>query len=295
MRQVWDNDKGLTLIELMIALSLLGLVVSGGYSIFYFAHQSFVKSTITADIQRDMQLALIQMANSLRTAYQAEYFDTRANSLPRLEDLQPDEIIILIQNGKLVMYKTPAPVVLAGGHEDLAQYEVIFRPVRDSGVLLQNVVEVELKAGDNQMAVSVMLLNLRDKAIEGDPGAGADAFRYRAVRSLDDLEENGGGQDLPARCFIATAVYGSEAWPTNTLRRFRDRVLLPTSIGRVAVDLYYIYSPYVAVLLGKSHLLRWIAGTALVPFVVVAFICVNWQWVLLAAFAAALLRHRRRL
>lgn len=155
MRQVWDNDKGLTLIELMIALSLLGLVVSGGYSIFYFAHQSFVKSTITADIQRDMQLALIQMANSLRTAYQAEYFDTRANSLPRLEDLQPDEIIILIQNGKLVMYKTPAPVVLAGGHEDLAQYEVIFRPVWDSGVLLQNVVEVELKAGDNQMAVSV--------------------------------------------------------------------------------------------------------------------------------------------
>jgi len=47
-------------------------------------------------------------------------------------------------------------------------------------------------------------------------------------------------------CFIATAVYGSDAPETNQLRQFRDTTLVATRPGRIAIRLYYWVSPPVA-------------------------------------------------
>ncbi|RMD58681.1 hypothetical protein D6833_12670 [Candidatus Parcubacteria bacterium] len=48
------------------------------------------------------------------------------------------------------------------------------------------------------------------------------------------------------RCFIATAIYGEEAWQTEALRRWRDQMLLPSPAGRLLVHTYYIVSPPLA-------------------------------------------------
>ena len=53
-------------------------------------------------------------------------------------------------------------------------------------------------------------------------------------------------QIVDKRCFIASQVYGGEAWQTNTLRAWRDRVLMPRATGRVDVRLYYAVSPGIA-------------------------------------------------
>lgn len=53
------------------------------------------------------------------------------------------------------------------------------------------------------------------------------------------------------RCFIATAVYGPEAPETQFLRGWRDRVLLPTALGRFAVSVYYALSPSLVQLLQR--------------------------------------------
>lgn len=45
------------------------------------------------------------------------------------------------------------------------------------------------------------------------------------------------------RCFIATAVYGPDAFETDFLRGWRDSVLLPTRSGRIFVRIYYLVSP----------------------------------------------------
>lgn len=54
------------------------------------------------------------------------------------------------------------------------------------------------------------------------------------------------------RCFVATCLYGDAAWQTETLRRFRDQVLLRYELGRWMVEAYYALAP------GMCRLLAWL-------------------------------------
>jgi len=55
-----------------------------------------------------------------------------------------------------------------------------------------------------------------------------------------------------SKCFIATAACGCPtAWEVETLREFRDKVLLRRRLGRYAIETYYRLSPPLA---------RWIEG-----------------------------------
>jgi hypothetical protein len=69
-------------------------------------------------------------------------------------------------------------------------------------------------------------------------------------------------------CFIATAAYGS---PMNahveSLRRFRDRVLLQFGAGRAFVGAYYKYSPPIADWIADSKALRAATRALLWPLV----------------------------
>jgi hypothetical protein len=73
-------------------------------------------------------------------------------------------------------------------------------------------------------------------------------------------EGNGGGG-----CFIATAAYGtSTAAEIDTLRAFRDEVLLQNSLGSQLVNLYYEVSPPVADFISEHDVLRTLVRELLV-------------------------------
>ena len=63
--------------------------------------------------------------------------------------------------------------------------------------------------------------------------------------------KSGGG------CYIATSVYGSydcpEVW---TLRRYRDYSLSKTLFGRLFIKVYYLLSPIMVSLFGKTKTLK---------------------------------------
>ena len=67
------------------------------------------------------------------------------------------------------------------------------------------------------------------------------------------------------RCFIATAMYGQDAWQTCLLRHFRDHYLMPHAVGRFCVKAYYRMSPPLATYLAthKKRLVYRIAQIVL--------------------------------
>jgi hypothetical protein len=69
-------------------------------------------------------------------------------------------------------------------------------------------------------------------------------------------------------CFVATAAYGSPlAAEVDLLRQVRDRLLLPTPVGRQLVEAYYATSPPLAQHIATDPELRRAARGLLVPFV----------------------------
>jgi len=65
------------------------------------------------------------------------------------------------------------------------------------------------------------------------------------------------------RCFIASAVYGSDAPATNALRAWRDRVLMHSRVGRAIVRIYYFVSPHLVPVLSRNTMVTAVVRRAL--------------------------------
>ena len=69
-------------------------------------------------------------------------------------------------------------------------------------------------------------------------------------------------------CFIATAAFGNPlANELNTLRSFRDEVMLTNRIGRLLVSFYYKISPPIASFISNKTKIRWIVRHCISPLI----------------------------
>jgi len=95
------------------------------------------------------------------------------------------------------------------------------------------------------------------------------AANFSAIPPTEEAGKKGG-------CFIATAAYNSALHPyVETLRDFRDIYLMPSKLGRVLVDFYYKYSPFVADLIVKHKALKIVVRISLLPLVAFSFSMVH--------------------
>jgi len=77
-------------------------------------------------------------------------------------------------------------------------------------------------------------------------------------------------------CFIATAAYGTPmAEEIEILREFRDKYLLPTTVGKSLVEFYYRVSPPIAEFINEHPSLRPIVRVGLLPAVAMSTVAVN--------------------
>ena len=95
--------------------------------------------------------------------------------------------------------------------------------------------------------------------------------------SKTDTDDDGDGDDDGGGgggggCFVATAAYGSPLHPfVNVLREFRDKYLMPSSLGRKFVNLYYKYSPFASNFIAKYKPLKIMVRVHLLPVIVFCY------------------------
>lgn len=77
-------------------------------------------------------------------------------------------------------------------------------------------------------------------------------------------------------CLIATATYGSPLHPyVRILRDFRDKYLMTSKFGRMIIDLYYKYSPFVGDFIARYKILKIAFRISLLPLVVFGYSMVH--------------------
>jgi hypothetical protein len=129
----------------------------------------------------------------------------------------------------------------------------------DSDTYLDRTTDVQ----DTQVFYSRLLQYSKgDGDSDGAPGRGETA--------------SGGGGGGGGGCFIATAAYGSPMEEhVKILRDFRDRFLLTNSAGKVFVDIYYAYSPFIADFITEHETLRAPVRLGLLPIVGLSWAMLN--------------------
>jgi hypothetical protein len=107
----------------------------------------------------------------------------------------------------------------------------------------------------------------------GNPSAVASAGMATPAPEQDlwELYQKNGGKADGGHCFVATAAYGDYDHPqVRSLRRFRDRVLAESELGREAIDFYYRHSPPLAAWIARSDARRTFARMLLWPLALAA-------------------------
>lgn len=122
---------------------------------------------------------------------------------------------------------------------------------------------------EKRMLFEATLGKRRSAAQERDSGRGTarhDRFHRDAVRYRPEVKTS---EPQSSRCFVATAVFG-ESPETQTLRLFRDTVLMRHWTGRAATALYYLVGPCIADCLLAGRRRQAIARALLRPVVRIA-------------------------
>lgn len=102
----------------------------------------------------------------------------------------------------------------------------------------------------------------------------------------------GGGDSGGGGCFIATAAFGSELAPhVGVLKQFRDQVLLPNTLGKHFVNLYYTVSPPIADFIAEREYLKRVVRVLLYPLIMCSYLLLKasiWQQFLAAGVLGVL-------
>lgn len=68
MRDFFCEEKGLTLVEMIIAISIMGFVLALAYLLFFFGNSSFDRGTAQAHVQQNVRLVDELLKRELRNA-----------------------------------------------------------------------------------------------------------------------------------------------------------------------------------------------------------------------------------
>ena len=255
--RVFGDSKGFTLVELLVTLGLLGIVIAGGFSVYYFADRAFMRTSLTADVQADMQLAMLRITEEVRLAHSLEIKEyDPALSFPVEKD--PDDVHYLYSAGGTIFLTTKqgSRVILQGDPE--TGFEIVFGRVENEATKeeIETMLGITLSSlhpdVDYELESELQVLNLRlQEGIEGEDSG--ELIRFTKSFSEEELD----AIDPVARgCLYRRYVYSGNAPQLVQLRSFRDNYLAKNPLGRFAIRFYYSAAPILTSFLDERPLAR---------------------------------------
>jgi len=154
-RRKIHDQKGFTLVELMVALSLLLLVLGLGYTIFGFTVTTFARSETKANTQQNMRLVMQHIENEVRYAKTVEILADEPTSIPADD---PGTYIFINDAGKLEIASKDNNWVLSDTLMDNADFLLTFK--REENNLLG--IEVGNTKDTRVIYTKLNIINLSD-------------------------------------------------------------------------------------------------------------------------------------
>lgn len=243
MRHVWKNTFGFTLIELMVTLALVGLVIAGGFSLYFFADRSFMSGSLVADIQADVQLAMKRITSEVQLAHSMNFQEPEGEPDPNLHSLS-------VEHGRVVLRTQSGPQILTATDPEVATFHLFFSAVDEA----PNTLRIELSSLNEQVPYSIgseiQILNLRDVGFQGELLSGNSLYFTKTISKAEREEAERRG------CIYRGRAYSSGAPELDLLRQFRDNYLAKNLIGRFVIQTYYAVSPAITTFLDHQPLAR---------------------------------------
>ncbi len=179
-----NNNKGIALIEFLIGLSLLAIVISIAYSLYFFGTTSFSLGTSRGDIQQNARMVANFITSEVRFAETMEILESDYN----FEDLDVNYHYIFLDNTS-IMYQAKGedlPVVIFSNISQKVDFGLAVKICDAVNNSNDNVLEITVSASDAERSYDVkteiLILNLVGKIIpESGTGIG---IRYQLPEEL---------------------------------------------------------------------------------------------------------------
>lgn len=115
------STKGLTAIELLIGISLLGLVFSLAYSIYHFGITTFNRGEQQIALQQEVRMVSRVLSEELRFSYNVDLLSSVPSEYPSNTNF------ILVKDNKLMQVVSGTEKVLVDS-SDFGDLEIEFKP-----------------------------------------------------------------------------------------------------------------------------------------------------------------------
>lgn len=229
------ETRGFTLVELLVALGLLGLVVSGAFTLYYYTDRAFSVGTRNADAQAEMQNAMHRVTEFLRLS-RSLTVETQLN--PTTAGEKGENYVIYLHKGSVrLRYPNGADVALLDRDTAAEPFQISFQRVDGVSRLLSVHLGVNGSNLEYSLESDVELLNLDANGIKGQASGTAVVFRTDFTPEDEDI-----AQRIRPGCILFSRAYSPGAPQLYALRQFRDNYLATNPLGRLVIKTYYTLS-----------------------------------------------------
>lgn len=170
------EEQGVTIVELLIGLSLLGVVLGVAYSLYFFGMTSFSRGQQQASRQQEARFISRVLSDELRYAREIEVLDVKSENF-----LEDDSFFYIDERGNVVKAEATKTTILA----ELGDYDLLslrFATSSDEGRVVDITIGVTSNSREYELSTSVLLLNL--DASSKLPTKSGTILRYRPLQKL---------------------------------------------------------------------------------------------------------------